>query len=135
VSEMRERVARAFWETWRKRRINSVASHLSWDEITDPETHNVNPNGLEKLADDIRGVADACLAAMREPTEPMFSAPNGLDCRITNIARNERLTVDALGALSDQELLRIPNLGKAVLARLRELYPKPSKAIPLEALK
>lgn len=48
-----------------------------------------------------------------------------LDHRIKWAATNEGLTMDDFVALSDNELLRIPNLGRKTLKHLREQYGGP----------
>ena len=65
--EALERVAWAIWGARRKGRLRGQTGlHLTWDEIANPEAHDINPFRLTELAADIRDEARAAIAAMEE---------------------------------------------------------------------
>lgn len=78
MPEMVERVARAIWDARRAGSLNPAGKHLTWDEITEPEKHGVNPFGLAPLALAVRNEARSAIAAMRDPTEAMVKAGNAI---------------------------------------------------------
>jgi hypothetical protein len=45
--------------------------------------------------------------------------------RLANVASGEGVTVEELAQRTDEQIIRLPNMGRLMLATLRERYPSP----------
>lgn len=46
--------------------------------------------------------------------------------RLGNVASGEGVTIEELAQRTDEQIMRLPNMGKAMLAALRERHPDPN---------
>jgi hypothetical protein len=70
---MRDKIARAIWETWRKsQHASDEASLLTWEELSTADADSYP--GLAELTELAFAESDAVLDAMREPSEELLMA-------------------------------------------------------------
>lgn len=92
----------------------------------DPQRETQAANALQAQMADLQAQLDKLTAGQVAPVAPISSAPaEALDApTLDKLAAAGYADAVALAAATDEQLIAIPGIGQATLAKIRALYPK-----------